>query len=82
MLFRKLLADQLELHAAGRDPMNVYRGASPTLALPMEHTDRGLGGSRSGNPMTTFLRTHAKYSARVNEAARLLDVKLGLLLER
>jgi 5,5'-dehydrodivanillate O-demethylase len=75
-MFRKLLAEQLDVHEAGGLPMNVFDEAPASIALPMEHSERGLGG-RHGNPMTTYLRTHAKYSVRVNEAVRLINEKLG-----
>jgi 5,5'-dehydrodivanillate O-demethylase len=75
--FRKLLTEQLEAHEAGRDPMNVFRTPMGAIELPAEHRDPGIGGSR-GNPLATYLRTHARFSNRVREGVRLIDERLGL----
>ena len=76
-MFRRLLGEQIALVEAGDDPINVFREARGPIALPMEHSERGLGGS-AGNPAGQFIRTHAKFSHRITAAIRLIDQKLGL----
>jgi len=76
-LFRKLLTEQLDVHEAGGVPMNVWPKGAPTVDLPSEHRDPGIGGGR-GNPLAPYLRTHAKFSHRIQAAVELLDTKLGL----
>jgi len=76
-LFRKLLAEQLEIHEAGGDPMNVFRKPTGRTELPMETSHRGIGAAYK-NPLSEFLRTFAKYSRRVPDAVRLIDAELGV----
>ena len=54
--FRKLLAEQLDAHEAGRDPMNVFRSSNGPIRLPAEHRDPGIGGSRDPLASNAFAR--------------------------
>jgi 5,5'-dehydrodivanillate O-demethylase len=75
--FRKLLAEQLEIHERGGDPMGVFRTDPGEIELPMETSHRGIGGEHR-NPLSEFLRTQSKYSKRLPETVRLIDERLGL----
>jgi 5,5'-dehydrodivanillate O-demethylase len=77
-LFRKMVAEQIDINEAGGTPMDVFYEDPGVIDLPMETSHRGLGVHDEKNPLAEFLRSQSKYSPRLKEAARLIDVKLGI----
>ncbi|MBY8887009.1 aromatic ring-hydroxylating dioxygenase subunit alpha [Streptomyces sp. PTM05] len=65
ILLRKIIFEQIEAVAAGRDPMNVYRGDAPDIIeLPQEHEKFGNGAAYLADVMAA---TQARFSPRKNE---------------
>lgn len=65
-LYRNLLRSQLDIVESGGRPMNVRSAVDPGAEpeFPLEEKEVGLGGE-SNNPMSTYLRTQAANSPRV-----------------
>jgi 5,5'-dehydrodivanillate O-demethylase len=73
-LYRNLLRSQIERSEAGESLMNVNEPTSDqaVVELPQEEKDLGIGGA-NGNPLTTFQRTQARYSPRVQFLTASID---------
>lgn len=77
-LYRNLLRAQLEACEAGGELMNVKDASTEgeVIDLPQEQKDLGMGGA-SRNPLSTFLRTQARYSNRVQFLNERIDAVDG-----